>query len=226
VQVQDPHFARRRVDLMVVPAHDRAAGRNVFATQGAVHRVTPAKLAQARAQFAARFAALPRPLVAVLLGGGNAAYRLTPARMVALARQLAALAAQGNGLAITPSRRTDPALVAALREALPPEKCFLWDGSGDNPYFALLALSDAILVTADSVSMVSEAASTGKPVHIVALEGGSAKFERFHATMHARGATRPFDGSIEGWDYAPLDDTARAAAEIKRRLALRAAQAT
>ena len=81
-----------------------------------------------------------------------------------------------------------------------------------------------MLATADSVSMVSEAAATGKPVHIVDLDGGSEKFARFHEAMRDAGITRPFTGAIESWGYTAPDDTARAAAEIRRRLALRLAE--
>ncbi|MDE0780846.1 MAG: ELM1/GtrOC1 family putative glycosyltransferase, partial [Alphaproteobacteria bacterium] len=52
------------------------------------------------------------------------------------------------------------------------------------------------------------------------LDGGSDKFRRFHANMEARGITRPFAGTIEDWDYVPLDDTALVAAEIRRRIAI------
>lgn len=225
VQVQDPHFARGDIDLMVVPSHDRAEGGNVIRTLGAVHGVTPRKLAEAAEGFASSLGPLPRPLVAVLLGGSNRAYRITPARAENFASQLANLVGQGYGLAITPSRRTDAALVAALRARLTGGAAYIWGGDGDNPYFGLLGAADAIVATADSVSMVSEAAATGKPVHIVDLDGGSAKFDRFHAAMRESGATRPFTGIIEQWRYDPPDDTARAAAEIKRRLALRAAKA-
>jgi uncharacterized protein len=219
VQIQDPRFARGEVDLVVAPAHDRAPGANTFATLGAVHRVTSAKLAEAAQRAAGRFATLPRPLIAVLIGGDNAVYRLTDAGFERLCDQLAGLARQGFGLAITPSRRTGPARTAQLREALAGLPASIWDGSGENPYFAMLAASDAILVTADSVSMVSEAAATGKPVYVIELEGGSAKFSRFHEAMRAANITRPFAGTIERWSYAPPDDTARAAAEIRRRLA-------
>ncbi len=82
----------------------------------------------------------------------------------------------------------------------------------------MLGSADAIVVTADSVSMVSEAAATGKPVHIVELDGGSEKFARFHQAMREAGITRPFNGTLAEWHYPPLDDTARAAAEIRRRL--------
>jgi hypothetical protein len=101
---------------------------------------------------------------------------------------------------------------------------FIWDGSGDNPYFAMLGLADAIIVTADSVNMVSEAAATGKPVHVVPLDGGSAKFTRFHRAMAEAGITRPFRGAIESWSYRPPDEAGRAGALIRDRLALRVAE--
>jgi hypothetical protein len=76
------------------------------------------------------------------------------------------------------------------------------------------------MVTADSVSMISEAAATGSPVHILDLDGGNAKFARFHAAMQAAGITRPFSGRIESWRYPIPDDTARAGAAL-RELVLR-----
>jgi len=217
VQVQDPRFARAEADCIVAPNHDPAPGGNVFRTLGAVHRVTREKLAAAAQRFAPIFAALPRPLVAVLIGGDNGVYRLTDERFATLCDQLAALAHQGFGLAITPSRRTTPARIALLQDKLKGTTAYIWDGSGDNPYFGMLGTADAIIVTADSVSMVSEAAATGKPVYIAELEGGSAKFARFHQAMRDAGITRPFLGAIEAWHYAPPDDTRRAAAEIRRR---------
>jgi len=219
VQVQDPRFARSEIDLIVAPRHDPAPGENVFRTIGAVHRVTEAKLAADAARWAPVFAALPRPLIAVLIGGDNSVYRLTEQSFGALCDRLVALAKSGVGLAITPSRRTGNAQRALLEKRLAGLPAYIWDGSGDNPYFGMLGAADAILVTADSVSMISEAAATGKPVHIVELEGGSEKFARFHKGMREAGITRPFNGTLEQWHYAPLDDTARAAAEIRLRFA-------
>jgi mitochondrial fission protein ELM1 len=224
VQVQDPRYARRDVDLMVVPAHDPARGDNVLRTLGAVHRVTPARLADGARRLAPVLAGLPRPLVAVLIGGDNRVYRLTQQRFAAFAGQLTTLAHAGFGIAVTPSRRTGAAGEQLLRQRLAGLPAFIWDGTGDNPFFGLLGLADAVLVTADSVSMVSEAAASGKPVHIVDLDGGSGKFSRFHAAMREAGITRRFTGAIESWRYAPPDDTARAAAEIRRRLTARLAE--
>ena len=223
VQVQDPRFARREVDLMVVPQHDPARGENVLLTMGAVHRVRPELLAKGRERVAPLFAGLKHPLIGVLVGGSNRAYRLTPAAMARLGEQLAALTGRGFGIALTASRRTPQAGLEALRATLRNVPHYLWAGEGDNPYFGLLACADALLVTADSINMVSEAASTGKPVHVIELAGGSAKFGRFHDLLRTAGITRPFHGAIEHWNYPPLDDTARAAAEVRRRLAARLA---
>ena len=174
VQVQDPRFARSEIDLIVAPRHDPAPGENVFRTLGAVHRVTPEKLAADAARWAPAFAALPRPLVAVLIGGDNSVYRLTERalrRALRPARRAGQERRRPRDHAVAPHRRR--AARACCRSASPACPPIIWDGSGDNPYFGMLGAADAIIVTADSVSMISEAAATGKPVHIIELEGGS-----------------------------------------------------
>jgi len=218
VNVQDPGYFRSRFDLIIVPEHDRLAGPNIMVTAGALGRVTPARLAEAKSRFEAEYAALPHPRVAVLIGGANAVFA-TPSIVVdRIARDLAALAAGGAGLMVTFSRRTGPTMEGAIRAALAGTMARIWDGRGDNPYFAYLALADHILATEDSASMVSEAAVTGRPVSILTLEGGSEKFARFHAAMAVRGATRRFAGQLESWSYPPLDETARAAAKVRKLL--------
>ena len=200
-----------------------AAGCDTLVVAGGVganHRLRE-RLQAAAERFRPALADLPHPRVAVLLGGNNRYYRLTAELAAELARRLADLAhTRGASFAITPSRRTDPDVVAALRTGLAGLPATLWDGAGDNPYFGYLALADVILVTADSVSMVSEACSTGKPVYVIELASGGAKFRAFHAGLQAAGCTRPFTGSLDNWDYPPLDDTARVAGELRRRLAV------
>jgi len=189
-------------------------------TLGALHGVTPAALAAAAAIWGPRLEKLPRPRVAVLLGGGNRAYSLGEREGRKIAAALAALAAGGAGLMVTPSRRTPPAGIAEVRAALAGHAAVVWDGTGDNPYLGFLALADAVLVTADSVNMVSEAAGTGRPVHVIDLPGGSARFRRFHRAMREAGVTRRFAGRLEEWSYPVPDDTARAARAVAQRLEL------
>jgi uncharacterized protein len=213
--VQDPRYGRDEFDLLCVPAHDRLRGGNVVVTQGAVHRVTAARLAAAVGRFP-WLERLPRPIVGVLIGGANRAYRLDVAALGDIAERIAAAVLRAGGsVLVTPSRRTGTAGLALLRERFADLPGLVWDGTGDNPYFAYLAAADALLVTADSVSMVSEAAATGQPVHVIELPGGDAKFARFHAAMREAGITRPFAGEIEQWSYMPPDDTARAGAALR-----------
>ena len=213
VQIQDAGVGE--FDLSVVPEHDGLRGPRVIVTRGAVHRVTPARLAAERRRFPA-LAAMSRPILSVLIGGTNKAYRLTLRRVREIADAVGEiLRNQGGSALLTPSRRTGAAGIALLRNRLNGLPAVIWDGAGENPYFAFLALADAFLVTADSVSMISEAAATGKPVHILGLNGGNAKFARFHAVMRAAGVTRPFTGEIESWSYPIPDDTARAGAAVR-----------
>jgi mitochondrial fission protein ELM1 len=214
-QIQDPRLGRGAFDLMIVPEHDGLRGPRVVTSKGALNRVTPEKLAAAQARFP-ELAALPRPILGLLIGGSNRAYRLTLDRLGEIADMIAvSLRETGGAAVVTPSRRTGAAGVALLRERLQGLPAKIWNMTGDNPYYAYLAVADAFLVTADSVSMISEAAATGKPVHVIELDGGDAKFTRFHRAMQEAGITRPFAGRVESWRYQPLDDTARAGAALR-----------
>lgn len=218
VQTQDPRIRPDLFDIVVAPEHDRTRGGNVFTILGSPNRITPQKLAAAGQVWRETFEKLPRPRVAVLVGGTSKAYRLTPGRMREIAEDLKALQRSGAGLMITTSRRTGTEQVKVLQEAMKDTGAYLWSGDGPNPYFGMLELADSILVTADSTNMITEAASTGKPVHIVALLRGSLKFGRFHEALVDRGIARPFTGRLEKWTYPPLAETARAAAYIRASL--------
>jgi len=221
VHIQNPVIDPSRFGLVALPRHDGVLGDNVVTTRGALHRVTPAFLKEEGAKFAPQFASLPSPRIAVLIGGTNAVYQLTPKEMAPLAAQLAALARQtGGSLMVTPSRRTGPENLALLQDALKDVPHFIWDGSGPNPYYGMLELADAILVTADSVNMTSEACSTGKPVHVIPLAGGSEKFRRFHQALRDDGMTRPFTGTLETWSYTPLNDVQLVASRVKEMMGI------
>ena len=222
VQIQNPVIDPSRFDLVVVPRHDALTGANVMSTRGSLHRVTDAVLRREAEKFLPQVAALPSPRVAVLIGGSNAVYSLTPREMAPLAAQLRALAQEGVGLMVTPSRRTGAENLAILQNALRDVPHFLWDGTGENPYYGMLGLADAILVTADSVNMVSEACSTGKPVMVIELPGGSDKFRRFHQALRDDGMTRPFAGKLEQWRYPPLNDMELVAARVRKMMGLSA----
>jgi hypothetical protein len=220
VQTQDPRLSPRHFDLVVPPLHDRLTGENVLPILGSPNQVTREKLAQAARRFSARYEQLPRPRVAVLIGGSARGHPLTAAHMNRLAETLLELTKSGAGLMITVSRRTGAENTARLRACLEGTQADLWDGAGDNPYYGILALADFILVSEDSTNMATEAAATAKPIYILPLAGVRAKQARLHAELAECGIARPFAGTLEPFSYAPLEETARAAAEIVRRAGL------
>ncbi len=224
VQTQDPRLTPSRFDMVVAPAHDRLSGDNVFEIVGSPHRITPDRIAEAAPAFAERLAPLPHPRVAVLIGGRSAAFDLTPDHASALADDIArAITRAGGSLMLTFSRRTPPEARRIMTERLSALPGMIWDETGDNPLFAFLHFADHVLVTEDSANMATEAASTGKPVHILPMvpRKPPGKFARLHADLEAHGATRPFDGDLTPWTYASLNETARAARAVLEAMAAR-----
>lgn len=221
VQTQDPRWRTGDFDLVVAPRHDGIEGPNVLPITGSAHRISPDRLAEGAAAFADRLEPLPRPRVAVLVGGRSRAHDLTAEHAAVLAERIAgAIETAGGSLMLTFSRRTPEAARAAMAARLSRLPGLIWDGAGPNPYFAFLQAADHVLVTEDSANMAAEAASTGKPVHVLPMIAAKPadKFARLHADLRERGAARPFDGTLESWSYAPLAETERAAREILRRL--------
>jgi mitochondrial fission protein ELM1 len=220
VFLQDPRIPASQFDLIAVPRHDKLRGPNVIVTEAAPNRITPHRLDEARDEFAHAFEDLPSPRIAVLIGGDSKAYKMTESVTRRLTAQLRAIIDRGDcSMMVTTSRRTGAANQKIIDDALLETDAWIWDGLSDNPYFGFLAWADVILVTADSVSMISEAATTGKPVYIIPLEGaGHPRITAFHRNMMDCGAARLFDGTIDYWTYTPLNDAARVAEAIKNRM--------
>lgn len=216
-------------DLIIMPHHDGVAaggdGPNVLRTAGAPHRLTPARLASAADAWAARVSGLPRPFLALIIGGATHSRPFPPALAADLGRRVHALAAAAGGaVLLATSRRTGIAAEQALLDAIPePRHAFLWSRGGDNPYFGVLALADAVVVTGDSVSMCSEACATPGPVYIYAPEGMVApKHARLHRELYDLGVARPFAelSGFDGWHHLPLNsagDVARAIDDLIHR---------
>ena len=218
VQIQDPRIDPQNFDLVAVPAHDPARGENVAVTIAAPNRITALALSKAKTDFAPLFAMMSSPRIAVLIGGNSKAHKMTEHGMERLGAQLANL---NGSLMITASRRTTDGQKNAFLKGLGDHAHFFWDGTGPNPYLGMLAWADHILVTADSVSMLGDAATTGKPVYMIGMEGGSARFDKFHQNLITHGAIRPFEGVLEHWTYPPLQDSAYVADAILQRISAR-----
>lgn len=207
VFLKDPRTGTGAADLIWVSGHDKLRGDNVLITTTSPHRLTPERLAAARAAPPAAIANLRTPRVAVLVGGDSRHHRFTPADIERLAGQLDALAGSGASLMGSPSRRTSPALAAAVAPVFARHGGWWWDGNGENPYLALLANADAVVVTADSTNMIGEATATGVPVLVFEPTGGHTKIAALIAALERQRVVHRFCGRLEGGRYEPIDST-------------------
>ncbi|MDR0662072.1 MAG: mitochondrial fission ELM1 family protein [Holosporales bacterium] len=220
-------------DLVIAPQHDRLRGPNVLSLRGVWHRVTREKLQEGVRQES--FPQLRRPLLGVLLGGTSKHYNWThtsaislmahcppflppqPPRFRVLYETLLSFDKKGWGVVILPSRRTPSWLVRDLQRQTADTSILIDKGTGPvNPYLSVLAAADALLVTADSMSMISEACATGKPVYIFPLAGASRKLSALQQSFCDAGYARPFQGVIDFWTPPPLEER-----EIEEKIAER-----
>ena len=222
VQVQNPRMDIDRFDLIIANRHDELTGPNVFVTRTALHRVTPARLA-------AEAEALARPLRPVSPPAGRGAagrqQRPLPPGPRLPARGWRPISRRWRerdkvGVVVTPSRRTDPAVTDLIRDGAGAHGGWVWDFTGDNPYFGMLALADLIVVTQDSVSMISEAVATDGAGDVRPAARLLAAAGPVPEAAAGRRPHPPVRGPVRHWPVSPLNDTPEAAAEMRRRLGL------
>ncbi|MBR3677150.1 MAG: mitochondrial fission ELM1 family protein [Alphaproteobacteria bacterium] len=158
-------------DLVIVPEHDKnkKSGANIHYIVGCPHRVDDKYLAAARAEWAEKFAKLPKPLTAVIIGGSIKGKPFPPEDVSELCRNIKRLKQKiGGSILITTSRRTGIEAENIIKKELVdlPQYPYFWGSAGDNPYAGFLACADNIVITADSVSMCCESTGTGKPIYL------------------------------------------------------------
>jgi mitochondrial fission protein ELM1 len=225
VQILDPRLDPAHWDLVIAPEHDGLRGANVVTLVGSLHPVDAHWLEAMRARFVA-LEALPRPCTAVLLGGPTGATAFDRAALDALCARLdQALATSGGSLVVCGSRRTPDAWETPLRAWLAraaegTHRLWLRDRDGENPYAGALAWADRIVVSPDSVNMVSEACATTAPVYVAEPGRASGRVRRFLDGLAARGRIRAQDDVLAPFEAEPLRETPRVAAIVRERLGL------
>lgn len=219
VQIQDPRIDPELFDALIVPEHDPARGDNVIVTTASLNSLATLDLRVEAKRFSHMIQPLPGPRVLVAVGGATRRQKVDDALVDRFIGNLERLIDSGCGLMITASRRTPERLVQALSSLGQNEAaaCF-WNGEGENPYLGFVGAADAIVVTSDSVNMVSEACSSGKGVYVADLLVPTGRIATFQENLRARKLTRPFDGHVEPFLYEPLNDAARAAAAVRPML--------
>ena len=179
VHIGRPWAALSKWDLIITtPQYFLPQQHNVVHNQLPLHRVSAQDLHSAGEQLRPRLLSLPRPWIAVLVGGDSGRFVMTAdkgKRLGLLAEELAQ--ATGGSVLATDSPRTPRAAADALQAQLRrPHFSYRWGSGGDNPYRGLLAVADAFVVTGESMSMLGEAVDTGRPLYIFDVGDGDSRW--------------------------------------------------
>lgn len=248
VQIQHPRSNLNRFDLVITPHHDyypltpqaqeqvprflrtwitprEPPDRHVVLSVGALHQIDSAALRSAASAWHDEFAPLPKPLLVVNIGRPTSNCRYGADLAKQLTTCLLSVLVSCGSVRISFSDRTPQKVSYIIAKELGNNpKVYIWDGQEPNPQMGHLAWADAFVVTADSVSLISEACSTGKPVYVLGAERCRWKLTEFHKSLRERGMVRPFTGSedmSETWSYPPLNDTTEVARRVIEALAER-----
>lgn len=220
VQILDPRLDPAFWDTVIAPRHDGLEGANVLHPLGSLNSVDDPWLADGR-EACRYFEDLPRPRVGVLLGGPRRGIVLDAGYARDLAdRLLRRQRNEGGSLLVVASRRTPVTLVEAFRPVLETVPGLLWAGphEGPNPFPGVLGWADRLIVTPDSVNMLSEACAVGCPVHTFVRAPLPAKILRFHQSLREAGLLHDIDSSSPAVQ-PPLRETARIATTVRARVA-------
>lgn len=224
VHMMSPGMAHHDFNLLALPSHDRVLNHdNVVRTLGAPHHVTPEKLKEAQARCEPIFARFPGYRIGVLIGGHTAHGKLREEDVRRLLAHIGRIAGMAS-LLITTSRRTPPFAFDMIEAGLKDRPHYFYQygkTAGENPYLGILAAADMLIVTGESISMCSEACSTGKPVYVYTpQEALSTKHQRFLTMLFEQQFARPLEEYDPDWRPANvLDEAGRLAEIIKQRIA-------
>lgn len=193
-------------DLVITTAQYPVPDRpNVLRNALPLHAIGPERLAGAAALWGPRLSHLPRPYLTLNIGGPSGPYAFGRRAAERLLRDTLALArARKASLLISSSARTPPSVLAAFAaQNEVPMQLYHWRRDDpDNPYLGFLALADEVIVTADSISMLSEACATGRPVHMFDTGAGRFSMRRDMDLAEGRAARPDPDGTGDRPDLA------------------------
>lgn len=173
--VQNPRCHLKHFTVVIAPQHDELSpSPNLITTLGS--------LTMKRSFEGVIPWDLPQPWCGILIGGNSRHYTYTLEDADRLGSQLQKFSCS---FLVTPSRRTPDGWCERLCTHL--KNYWLWDGKTPNPYGALLSHADQFVVTSDSISMLSEACSTGKPVYSMKLPLKTPRIQKFSAMLIEKG---------------------------------------
>ncbi len=221
VHMMKPKGGQGGFMVLAIPEHDcPKAARNVVSTMGAPHRVSTAKLDTEKEKWQKLLNPEGKKVVSVIIGGSSKTFTFNENSVEKLKTQLQERFGEEMRYLVTTSRRTGETEHMLLKTHFEKLDSYFYDGEGDNPYFGILALADSIVVTAESVSMLSESCATSAPVYAFDLEQaqGITKLKRFYDGFLTSGRVVDLAEKHKETSFMPHNEAISIASFIKSKL--------
>jgi|TARA_Y100000310_G_scaffold179756_1_gene179709 hypothetical protein len=218
IHIQDPKVRFNNFDLIVAPEHDELKGENVITSKGAIHYITRLEIEKARSYLLDKIQ--NEKIVSLILGGPNKYYNFSNEELTNIFREIkSSFISQGYKAIIIPSMRTPKKIIdLAINEFL--TDGFVVNSVDKQAYLSSLAIANSIVVTCDSTSMISEAATSGKPIFVAHMQPkrNNYRFKRFYKLFGELGVIKNLGEKVENWTYDSFNEAERIAAIINSRL--------
>jgi len=220
IHIQDPKVDLNNFDFIVAPEHDAIQGQNVISTKGAIHYLTENEISENKDYLNSFIKKDERKIWTLILGGPTKYYDYSTKNMKHIFTSLYKLLKKHDfQLVVIPSMRTPINTIHYAREFFGDNHTIIMDVD-KKAYLSALAISENIIVTCDSSSMISEAALTGKPIYIASIlpKKNDKRFQKFRNLFRELNIIRNLGEEVENWNYQKLDETNRVANIIKQKI--------
>ena len=219
IHVQDPKVSFEHFDLIVSPEHDNLKGENIINTTGAIHYLNKKEINE-NSKYLGIEKDKRRELVAFIIGGPNKYYNYSEKQIHVLFNKVKTLFTPDKfKIIVIPSYRTPENILKIAFNTFSINHHVV-KNIDKKAYLSALAISNYIVVTCDSTSMISEAAMTGKPVYIAMMKSfkPTGRFKKFYSQLKDLGITRELEDRVESWSYNSLNEVNRIAPIVKAKM--------
>jgi len=220
IHIQDPKVNFSHFDFIVAPEHDDINGQNVISTKGAIHYLTDDEIFKNKDYLNSFVKKDQRKICSLILGGPTKYYDYSSENIKTIFTNLNNLLKKKDfQLVVIPSMRTPKNSIDYAKEYFGKNHTII-DNVDKKAYLAALSISESIVVTCDSSSMISEAALTGKPIYVANIlpKKNDKRFQKFRNLFRELKIIRNLGEEEENWNYQKLDETNRVAKIIKQKI--------
>ena len=220
IHIQDPKVNFNNFDFIVAPEHDSINGQNVINTKGAIHYLTNDEITKNKDYLDSFIKKDQRKICTLILGGPTKYYDYSFKNIKNIFLLLNNFLKKNDfQLVVIPSMRTPKNSIVYAKEYFG-ENHTIIDNIDKKAYLSALSISQSIVVTCDSSSMISEAALTGKPIYVANIlpRKNDKRFQKFRKLFRELNIIRNLGEEEENWNYQKLDETNRVAKIIKQKI--------